>query len=71
MGWILNAVFHSLICFFVPFLIYFVGGSFIPNLGHNIDHDVLSNTVYTSVIIVVSLKVHQNSTSFTNARRYW
>ncbi len=64
MGWIANAFFHSLLCFFIPFLVYFAGGMALP-AGVTLDHDNLSNTIYTNVIIIVSLKVLIESGSWT------
>ncbi len=64
-GWILQALFHSLLCFFIPYLTFFIGGMALPDSGFVIEHEIFGYTVFTCVIIVVSLKVFNESGSWT------
>lgn len=53
--WIFNGVYHSLICFYIPYLIMGLTSPF-PN-GQMIDNWSLSTTTYTCVIFVVTFKI--------------
>jgi magnesium-transporting ATPase (P-type) len=60
--WILNAILHSACCFFIPFIAYHFG---LLNAGKTPSHETLGVTVYTCVILVVTLKVGLESYSWT------
>ncbi|KAL0484641.1 phospholipid-transporting ATPase, partial [Acrasis kona] len=62
LGWIVNSVFHSAICFFVP-LICMMYMSFAG--GNTIDMYSLGVTVYSCVLITVTAKIALETSSFT------
>mmetsp|Transcript_5502 Transcript_5502/g.8124 ORF Transcript_5502/g.8124 Transcript_5502/m.8124 type:complete len:1247 (-) Transcript_5502:43-3783(-) len=66
LGWVLNAVWHSAVCFFIPMLcLYF------PNIygglyaGSNPDMYSLGLAIYTSVLLTVTLKAHLEMSSYS------
>ncbi|KAL0481521.1 phospholipid-transporting ATPase, partial [Acrasis kona] len=61
-GWILTAVWHSLCCFFVPFLALMVANLMGNRPG---EYSHLQYMVYTCVVIVCTLKVGVESASWT------
>ena len=70
-AWIANAVFHSLICFVIPFLAY--RNSVVWQSG--LVNDILSygHLVYSCVLVVVTLKLALETRSWTvlNHVAYW
>src|SRR3989338_3344957 len=61
-GWTINSMFHSCICFFVPLIcmtyMYFES-------GENFDMYSLGITIYSCVLFTVTIKVALETSSFT------
>lgn len=66
LGWVLNAVYHSCICFFVPILcMYYPDVNGTPWDGSSRDMIGLGLTIYTSVLLTITGKVHLEMQSYT------
>jgi phospholipid-translocating P-type ATPase (flippase) len=61
-GWMINSMFHSCVCFFIPLIcmtsMYF-------NDGNNFDMYSLGITIYSCVLFTVTIKVALETSSFT------
>jgi magnesium-transporting ATPase (P-type) len=64
-GWIITGIWHSLVCFFVPCLAVTFASSFF--IGAPPDYALLSYMVYTCVIVVITLKLGVESSTWTVA----
>ncbi|KAF0976515.1 hypothetical protein FDP41_004414 [Naegleria fowleri] len=61
-GWIVNSIFHSVVCFFVPFFCL-VGAKF-PD-GQDIDTYSIGIVVYSCVLVVITIKIALETSSWT------
>eukprot|EP00818_Percolomonas_sp_WS_P008373 CAMPEP_0117442084 /NCGR_PEP_ID=MMETSP0759-20121206/3968_1 /TAXON_ID=63605 /ORGANISM="Percolomonas cosmopolitus, Strain WS" /LENGTH=1496 /DNA_ID=CAMNT_0005233959 /DNA_START=369 /DNA_END=4859 /DNA_ORIENTATION=- len=66
-GWVLNAVYHSCICFFVPILCMYVENDIEGTMWEGSSRDMLGLgiTVYTAVLLTITGKAHLEMESQT------
>ncbi|EFC39376.1 predicted protein [Naegleria gruberi] len=61
-SWVVNSLFHSLVCFFVPYYCL-VDSKFLD--GHDIDPETIGIVIYSCVLVVISLKLCIETSSWT------
>lgn len=67
LGWILNAVYHSCICFFIPILsMYMPDNEGFPWYGTTRDMIGLGVTIFTAVLLTITGKVNLEMESYTS-----